>query len=1023
MLIILVRCYTITSNMGASIFEKLGSLSFLIMFVVLVSSSKCVASATVSTDEVGALLQWKASLQDTQSHLTSWSAQHFPNETRPCTWFAISCNTAKSVTTINLTKSGLQGTLHEFSFSSFPNLEHFDLSMNSIFGTIPPEISQLSKLVCLDLSDNSLNGSVPASFGNLSSLAYLNLGRNFLASSVPLEMGNLSELVELYLNTNNLTGQIPQTFGNLRKLKVLYMFENIFVGSIPLEIGKLASLSNLSLHTNNFSGSMPDSICDLRHLTLLELYRNNLSGPIPENIGSLESLVVLNVCENQLSGPIPMSIGNMSKLQVLYIRDNKLSGSIPQVIGDLMNLAVLRVARNNLTGHLPQNLCKGGVLAMFTANGNRLMGRMPESLRNCTTLYRVRLDGNQFTGNISEDFGEYPNLDYINLSDNNFYGEISEKWGKSLQLTDLEIAGNNITGSIPPEIGNLTQLHVLNLSSNHLVGKIPMGLGKLTSLVRLILNDNQLSGAIPQEIGSLTDLEFLDLSKNNLSQSIPSSLGNLVKVHHLNLSNNKLSHGTPSKLGQLKQLSVLDLSHNSLSQEIPTEFCNLESLLTLNLSHNNLSGIVPQTFADLRGLEFVDISYNRLWGPIPENKAFQEAPVEALQGNQGLCGDATGLQPCTKTPGKKKHSSNIGYKVVCLVLPPVVGVLILVFCGICITYRRKKNFRKTDEEDMHPKEFELRSVSIFEGKLLYEEIVKATEDFDDAYCIGKGGTGSVYKAKLPSDDLVAVKKLHSTQCDGERSFEKEFLNEVMALTEIRHRNIVKLYGFCSHSRHSFLVYEYLEKGSLFSILCNEEAAKELHWSKRVNIIKGVAHGLSYMHSDVSPPIVHRDITSKNILLDAEYEACISDFGTSKLLELGASNWTAVAGTFGYVAPELAYTLKVTEKCDVYSFGVLALEVMNGKYPSDLIRSLLSPAAIREGNLPEDVWDYRLEPPTGKILEELVTILMLAVACLHPSPQFRPTMYDVSQIITMHISQTELDKYKAQSVFDYLGSRI
>ncbi|XP_024171125.2 MDIS1-interacting receptor like kinase 2 isoform X1 [Rosa chinensis] len=1020
MLLILVRCYTITSTMGASIFQKLGFLSFLIMSVVFVSSSKYVASATVSTDEVDALLQWKTSLQDPQSLLTSWSAQHltnatsptswsaqhFPYDTSPCTWFAISCNNAKSVTTINLTKSGLQGTLHQFSFSSFPNLQHFDLSMNSIFSTIPPEINQLSKLVYLDLSDNMLNGSIPASFGNLSSLAYLNLGRNFLTSSVPLEMGNFPELVELYLNTNKLTGQIPQTFGNLRKLKVLYMFENIFVGSIPLEIGKLASLSNLSLHTNNFSGSIPDSICDLRHLTALKLHRNNLSGPIPENIGSLKSLLVLNVCENQLSGPIPMSIGNLSRLKVLYIRDNKLSGSIPQVIGDLMNLTVLRVARNNLTGHLPQNLCKCGVLASFTANGNRLIGRMPESLRNCTTLYRVRLDGNQFTGNISEDFGEYPNLNYINLSDNNFYGEISEKWGKSLQLTDLEIAGNNITGSIPPEIGNLTQLHVLNLSSNHLVGKIPLGLGKLTFLERLILNDNQLSGTIPQELGSLTDLEFLDLSKNNLSQSIPSSLGNLVKLHHLNLSNNELSHGTPTKLGQLKQLSVLDLSHNFLSQEIPKEFCNLESLLTLNLSHNNLSGIVPQAFADLRGLEFVDISYNRLWGPIPENKAFQEAPIEALQGNPSLCGNATGLQPCTKTPGKKKHSSNIGYKVVCLVIPPVVGVLILVFCGIYITYRRKKNCQKTDEEDLHPKEFELRSMSIFEGKLLYEEIAKATEDFDDAYCIGKGGTGSVYKAKLPSDDLVAVKKLHTTQCDGERCFEKEFLNEVMALTEIRHRNIVKFYGSCSHPRHSLLVYEYLERGSLFSILCNEEAAKELDWSKRVNIIKGVAHGLSYMHSDVSPPIVHRDITSKNILLDAEYEACISDFGSAKLLQLGATNWTAVAGTFGYLAPELAYTLKVTEKCDVYSFGVLAIEVMNGKYPSGLIRSLLSQAAIREGKLPEDVWDDRLEPPMGKILEELLTVLMVAVACLHPNPQFRPTMYDVSQFITMQIDLSD-----------------
>ncbi|XP_048439617.1 MDIS1-interacting receptor like kinase 2-like [Pyrus x bretschneideri] len=202
---------------------------------------------------------------------------------------------------------------------------------------------------------------------------------------------------------------------------------------------------------------------------------------------------------------------------------------------------------------------------------------------------------------------------------------------------------------------------------------------------------------------------------------------------------------------------------------------------------------------------------------------------------------------------------------------------------------------------MQPKEFELHTISIFDGKLFYEEIIKATEDFDDAYCIGRGGFGNVYKAKLPSDDLVAVKKLH-TPADGEWSTRKELLNEVKILTEIRHRNIVKLYGFCSHSQHSFLVYEYLERGSLYSILDNDEEAKKLDWSKRLNIIKGVAHGLSYMHCDVSPPIVHRDISSKNILLDDEYEACISDFGTAKVLEINSSNWTAVAGTFGYVAP-------------------------------------------------------------------------------------------------------------------------
>lgn len=193
------------------------------------------------------------------------------------------------------------------------------------------------------------------------------------------------------------------------------------------------------------------------------------------------------------------------------------------------------------------------------------------------------------------------------------------------------------------------------------------------------------------------------------------------------------------------------------------------------------------------------------------------------------------------------------------------------------------------------------SVLKFDGKTMHEEILRATEDFDSIYCIGEGGHGIVYRANLSSDNTVAVKKLH-LQLNGENNFQKEFLNEIRALIEIRHRNIIKLYGFCLHKRHSFLVYEYLERGSLASMLSNDHQVKELGWSKRVNIIKGVANALSYMHHDCLPPIVHRDISSKNILLDSEYEACVSDFGTAKFLKPNSANWSAVAGTYGYLAP-------------------------------------------------------------------------------------------------------------------------
>ncbi|XP_034672597.1 MDIS1-interacting receptor like kinase 2-like [Vitis riparia] len=256
-----------------------------------------------------------------------------------------------------------------------------------------------------------------------------------------------------------------------------------------------------------------------------------------------------------------------------------------------------------------------------------------------------------------------------------------------------------------------------------------------------------------------------------------------------------------------------------------------------------------------------------------------------------------------------------------------------------------------------------------------------------------------YKAELPSGNIVAVKKLH--RFDIDMAHQKDFVIEIRALTEIKHRNIVKLLGFCSHSRHSFLVFEYLERGSLGTILSKELEAKEVGWGTRVNIIKAVAHALSYLHHDCVPPIVHRDISSNNVLLDSKYEAHVSDFGTAKFLKLDSSNWSTLAGTYGYDAPELAYTMKVTEKCDVYSFGVLALEVMRGRHPGDLISSL-SASPGKDNVVLKDVLDPRLPPPTLRDEAEVKSVIQLATACLNDSPQSRPTMQMVSQMLSQRI---------------------
>ncbi|XP_026445451.1 probable leucine-rich repeat receptor-like protein kinase At1g35710 [Papaver somniferum] len=315
-----------------------------------------------------------------------------------------------------------------------------------------------------------------------------------------------------------------------------------------------------------------------------------------------------------------------------------------------------------------------------------------------------------------------------------------------------------------------------------------------------------------------------------------------------------------------------------------------------------------------------------------------------------------------------------------------------------------RNLEKADQPTTVNTRRNIFSVENYDGKLVFEEIIEATENFDTKYCIGAGGYGSVFKAKLSTGQVVAVKKLHSSDEDSETLDLKSFESEVQALTEIRHKNIVKLFGFCSSIERqiSFLIYEFVERGSLKKILCDAEQAVEFDWIKRLRFIKGTADALAYMHHDCIPAIVHRDISSNNVLLDFEYEARVSDFGTARILKPDSSNWTSVAGTYGYVAPELAYTMKVTEKCDVYSFGVLLLEVLHGRHPSEII-TLLSLELLQtssstsnglvKNTMLKDILDECLEAPTDAVKKEIMHFVKVGLSCLRGDPHTRQTMQE------------------------------
>ncbi|KAH7846373.1 hypothetical protein Vadar_013205 [Vaccinium darrowii] len=595
-----------------------------------------------------------------------------------------------------------------------------------------------------------------------------------------------------------------------------------------------------------------------------------------------------------------------------------------------------------------------------------------------------------------------PNLVHLDLSGSGLTGGIPGEIGTLSKLTHLDLSSNyGLQGVLPPTLGNLTQLVHLHLGYNNIKGPIPSSIGNLSALAYLYLYSNKLSGCIPQEIGNLKNLVEMDLTSNSLNGSIPSSIGHLSSLRYLYLDSNNLSGPIPQEIGKLARLTNLDLNNNLLSGAIPNNIFQLEklcNLYSLQLSRNDLYGPIPRGLAYLPHLYDLDLSQNNLFGNIPKclctitslnlsyNQLDSQIPNRYQDGCPNDCYKAKHSSSCV-TGNKGKRIMKLA---LVISLPAVVFVALLV-AVVCFCLRKTP---KTQSEDRATKHGDLFSIWNYDGSIAYEDIIKVTNDFDIKYCIGTGGYGSVYRAQLPSGKVVALKKLHRLEAE-DPAFDLCFRNEVQVLTNVRHKSIVKLYGFCLHQRCMFLVYEYMEKGSLFCALRFDVEASEIGWTQRVKIVEATAHALSYLHHDCTPPIVHRDISSNNVLLNSQLEAFVADFGTARLLYPDSSNQTVIAGTYGYIAPELAYTMVVTEKCDVYSFGVVALETIMGRHPGDLLSSLSSPPS--ENIMLTDVLDPRLPPPTNPIVAgNIVLVATMAFACICRKPKSRPTMLRLSQ---------------------------
>ncbi|PSS24026.1 Leucine-rich repeat receptor-like protein kinase [Actinidia chinensis var. chinensis] len=373
--------------------------------------------------------------------------------------------------------------------------------------------------------------------------------------------------------------------------------------------------------------------------------------------------------------------------------------------------------------------------------------------------------------------------------------------------------------------------------------------------------------------------------------------------------------------------------------------------------------------------------------------------VSSFIGNDGLCGgtlgDCNGNSSLNSIPPSLKGLSAPRGRIITIVAATVGGVSLILIVVIIYFMRRPVEVVASVQEEI-PSPVSDIYFPPKEG-FTFQDLVGATNNFHDCCVVGRGAVGIVYKAVMHTGLTIAVKKLASNR-EGSNNIENSFRAEILTLGKIRHRNIVKLYGFCYHRGSNLLLYEYLERGSLGELL--HGASCSLEWPTRFTIALGAAEGLAYLHHDCKPRIIHRDIKSNNILLDENFEAHVGDFGLAKVVDMPQSkSVSAVAGSYGYIAPEYAYTMKVTEKCDIYSYGVVLLELLTGRTPvqtldlgGDLVTWVRN--YVREHSLTPEILDNRLSLKDENTINHMITVLKIALMCTSMSPSDRPSMREV-----------------------------
>ncbi|XP_050382702.1 leucine-rich repeat receptor-like protein kinase TDR [Argentina anserina] len=923
------------------------------------------------------LMSLKSELTDDYDTLKDWSLPHGENPSPKiyaCSWSGVKCNSNNSsVTGLDLSMKRLSGSISServnfsvftdlldlnLSYNSFSgklpvamftlaNLTSLDISRNNFSGQFPAGVSGLKSLVLFDAFSNSFSGSLPAELSQLQKLKVLNLAGSYFKGPIPLEYGNFQSLEFIHLAGNMLSGNIPPELGKLRTVTHMEIGYNSYQGGIPWQLGNMSQLQYLDIAYASLSESIPRELGNLTKLESLFLFRNQLTGSIPVEFSKLQSLTSLDLSDNLISGPIPDSLLELKNLKLLSLFYNEMSGVVPEGVAELPSLETLLLWNNFFSGNLPENLGRNSNLMWVDVSTNYFNGSIPADICVKGVLFKLMMFSNNFSSSLAPSLSNCSSLVRLRLEDNSFSGEIPLKFSNFHDLSYVDLSKNKFTGGIPIDIDHAPKLEYFNVSNNpELGGTIPAVTWSLPLLRNFSASSCSILGNLPP-FGSCKSISVIELNMNSLSGAIPDSVSSCRALERIGLANNNLSGHIPEDLASLPALRVLDLSHNGFDGPIPSKFGSSSSLSLLNVSFNDISGTIPS------------------------GKVARTMGSSAFVGNPKLCGEP--LRSCPGSVAIFGSRTTVKLIWILLLCAGIVMFLTLSVLGILYYQQGSKG--------------QWKMVS-FAGlpQFTAKDVLKSFSSIDSMDDALPPMSASVCKAVLPTGITVSVKKY-----EWDPKMAKVMLPFITQLGNARHKNLIRLLGFCYNKHLVYLLYDYLPNGSL-----SEKIRVKREWAAKYKIVVSIARGLCFLHHECHPAIAHGDLRSSNIVFDENMEPHLTEFGFKHLRELNKTSDTTETST----TDTSATTSTIGEDLyrDVYSFGEIMLEILTNGNLTNSGASLHN--QTREIIL-RDIINENEVGSNNSAQEGIKKVLEIATLCTRSRPSDQPSMEHTLKLLQAH----------------------